>query len=141
MTRHNSRSEQPAPAIADVKHQLALELRAEVLGGRGKLPRDASGRVVASFLEQLERPQERDVPRRPGLESLTELLAGVAIAPASPAPSTRLERLEQLERELGALLFVSAPHLWRQIRAPLRRLLNRARRELRAADRADITLE
>lgn len=53
---------------------------------------------------------------------------------------SRVAHLERLERELAALLSLSAPHLWAQIRAPLRRLLNRARHELRAADRGDLPL-
>jgi hypothetical protein len=137
---HIDNCEHDCSRLDVVRNQLALELRADVLNGRGKMPRDASGRVVQSFLAH-ERPQERDVPRRPGLESLTALFAGIEIpiAPDVEILTTRVARLETLERQLEQLLSTNAPHLWRQIRAPLRRLLNRARRELRAADRADFT--
>lgn len=147
-----------------MRHQLAAEIRADVLAGRGRLPRDRSGRVDATYLdeltksgipktprargapprsaaelEQLERPQETPAERRQAAVSLSALLAGVAIAPAAEPLLTRVARLEALERELSRFLADSAPHIWREIRAPLRRLIGRTRRELRAADRADLT--
>lgn len=51
---------------------------------------------------------------------------------------TKLERLEELERELSILLSASAPIAWREMRRALWRLLRRARRELRAAERAAV---
>ncbi len=146
--------------FAKAKAQLQLELEADVLAGRGKLPRGNDGRVSPGFLSSPspeprpklfprgaddsrrfrgsetdpERPQETSVPRSADVHSLAALLGKaqtIAIAPAV----LKIDQLERLERELAALLSQSAPHLWRQIRAPLRRLLNRARRELRAVDR------
>lgn len=137
MTRRNVRSETPAQTLEAMREQLRLELRADVLAGRGRLPRDRSGRadVLAGRGLVLGPAVER-----PGLQNLAELLATVAIAPAVELPAhTRVARLEALERDLERLLSNAAPHLWRQIRAPIRRLLNRARRELRAIDRADFT--
>lgn len=124
--------------LSRTTEQLRAELRADILAGRGKLPRDSSGRVSAGFLE---RPEERGTPRTPhlGFQSVGELLASTPSVGIPKAYATKREQLEQLERELAALLSFSAPQLWRQIRAPLRRLLNRARRELRAIDRTDIT--
>lgn len=159
--RATSSCEHNCSRLEAMRRQLATEIRDDVLAGRGRLPRDRRGRVDAGYLDELtksgipkpgrargahraelvelERPQEREIPRRPGLESLTALLAGAAIAPAAESLLTRVGRLEALERDLSRFLAESAPHIWREIRAPLRRLINRARRELRAADRADLT--
>lgn len=116
--------------LENVRQQLALELRADALTGRGQLPRDKSGRVSPGFLQEARSAG--------GLESLGAILSAAAGADRAPVlipAALRVARLEQLESELATLLSSSAPRVWLQIRQPLRRLLRRARLELRALER------
>lgn len=101
----------------------ARELAADVYAGRGRIPRDKAGNIAPGFLEAARARGGAAMP-------LSEILKTV-VPPAPPPPANDVERLELLERELAALLETAAPHLWQQIRAPLRRLLRRARLELR----------
>lgn len=80
-----------------------------------------------------------------GRSELAPLFALIPnLVPPAPAPPldakrTKLEHLEHLERELCFLLADSAPVTWREMRRTLWRLIRRARRELRAAERAVTT--
>jgi hypothetical protein len=128
----------------DRKDELRRELTADILRGRARIPRDAGGHVIPSFLPSQhagELPHETS-SRAGGGQWLSEVLAAVPRPPAGMAPiapALKVAQLEQLERELSGLLSSSAPDVWSQIRAPLRRLLRRARRELRAVDRSTST--
>lgn len=142
MTRR--RENDPPRTLEQLREQLRLELRADVVAGRGQLPRDRSGRVSSSFLEA---NRSTPAPAKLGLTSLGDILAAAApqlrpqLTPAELEQlgyvSSRVKQLEELERSLGRLLESSAPKVYEQLRAPLRRLLNRARRELRALDRSE----
>lgn len=82
----------------------------------------------------VELPRERSTERRAGLEPIAATIAatiGSWIQAEQDRPAIQLRRLEALERELYALLAESSPIEWQRIRAPLRQLLKRARRELR----------
>lgn len=70
----------------------------------------------------------------------------LALVPAAlpPAPSRAIgirkaDRLLVLEYELSRFLETSAPGTWREMRRVLWRLIRRARRELRAIERATAT--
>ncbi len=135
----------PRDDFSAAREQLRLSLEADLIAGRGKLPRDRSGRVSSSFLEESRRElPEETAPRSPaanrngfsGLSQILALVAPAAVLEEAPRPRDRVAQLEQLERDLAQLLESSAPAMWAQLRGPLRRLLNRARRELRAIDRS-----
>jgi len=94
---------------------------------------------MSSRLEEL--PRER-TPRGPGgLKSLGGLFAQI-LPPSTvaqlEAPAAARDRVAQLDattRELEQLLRAGAPDTWQEIRRPFWRLLRRARRDLRRADR------
>lgn len=127
-------------SIAEVKQQLAGELRDDVVRGRGRLPRDKSGRVDETFLKATrERPQEIGARSGRGFESLAQLVAIATPAPIAAVltrPRDRVARLEAIDRELCTLLATETPATWYAVRRPLIKILKRARGELRKLERA-----
>lgn len=86
-----------------------------------------------------ELPVESGIRGRGGLTPLLAIMPNLA-PPAPIAPlerkRTRVEQLQELERELSDFLRAQAPATWIDMRRTLWRLIRRARRELRAAERA-----
>lgn len=142
--------------VSAVKRQLEREIRGDLLAGRSSL----------AGLRQDQRQSLQAAVSRPIAPAAGSQGSPAALEPRDPRPrwiaelvgplvpqltmerrpqlsnvatwAERLDRLEELEADLYRLLATSAPQSWNEMRRPLVNLMRRARRALRAAERAEV---